>query len=450
MTNIALDFNKIAGVIKPMHAVNNGPVGSKVRMGNSTYEYFREAGIPYARNHDAALSDAYGGEYTVDVHRIFRNFDADPTDPASYDFECTDQCVANTFFAGTKVYYRLGARIEHGKKVGTFPPKDFHKWAVICEHIIRHYTEGWANGFTYDIVYWEIWNEPDCRNPDGSNPCWQGTDEEFIEFFCTAIKHLKECFPHLKIGGPAFCNVNLSRPERERLIRGLFSALRERRLSLDFFSFHRYACVTEIFRSNIATARSLCDEYGFENAELHLNEWNYIRSFVGDDWTYSLHAEKGLKGASFTSAVMAVCQDSPLDMLMYYDARPCGMNGMFDTDFLTPLKGYYPFKFFGELYRMGEFVRPEYTESPIYVTAARGEDAAGVMLTNYDEDDAAPAQEVVLTMRGVEGKMASIYMLDQTHDATLIEGVVLGESLTLTVPLHAVCFVKIEDHQSET
>ena len=123
MSVIQSDFNRNDGAVKPMHAVNNGPVGSKVRKGNSTYEYFREAGIPYARTHDASFSQAYGGEYTVDVHRIFRNFDADPTDPASYDFECTDQYVADTFSVGTEVYYRLGSRIEHGKKVGTFPPQ---------------------------------------------------------------------------------------------------------------------------------------------------------------------------------------------------------------------------------------------------------------------------------------------------------------------------------------
>ena len=75
MVNIRVDFNGSAGKMKPMHAVNNGPVGSKVRMGNSTYAYFKEAGIPFARNHDAAFYAGYGGEYTVDVHRIFRNFE---------------------------------------------------------------------------------------------------------------------------------------------------------------------------------------------------------------------------------------------------------------------------------------------------------------------------------------------------------------------------------------
>ena len=57
----------------------------------------------------------------------------------------------------TKVFYRLGSKIEHNrKKYGTLVPKDPHKWAVICEHIIRHYNEGWADGFHLNMQYWEI------------------------------------------------------------------------------------------------------------------------------------------------------------------------------------------------------------------------------------------------------------------------------------------------------
>ena len=180
MTSIQIDLSKTRGPIKPMHAVNNGPAGSEVR-GTSNLERFRDAGIPFARNHDASFYAGYGGEHTVDVHRIFKNFDADENDPKSYVFAPTDNYLASIEAAGCKTFYRLGASIEHDWKEGTYPPKDFLKWARICEHIIRHYTEGWADGFTYDIPYWEIWNEPDCRNRDGSNPCWQGTDEQFIE-----------------------------------------------------------------------------------------------------------------------------------------------------------------------------------------------------------------------------------------------------------------------------
>jgi hypothetical protein len=220
--------------------------------------------------------------------------------------------------------------------------------------------------------------------------------------------------------------------------------MRDRGIPLDFFSFHRYTDEPHKMRPRIEAARALCDEYGYPHAEIHLNEWNYIRSFVGEAWTYSLHAEKGLKGASFTTGCMCVGQDTALDMLMYYDARPCSMNGMFDTDFLTPLKGYYPFKFFGALYRMGEAVKPIYEESPIYCTAARGNGKMGILLTNFHDDDNAPAEEVTLCMEGVAGKTARICMLDSERDGDVTEVCTLASTLTLMLPLYSVCYIEIE------
>lgn len=40
------------------------------------------------------------------------------------------------------------------------PPRDHDQWADICIHIIRHYNEGWANGFHLNLDYWHIWEEP--------------------------------------------------------------------------------------------------------------------------------------------------------------------------------------------------------------------------------------------------------------------------------------------------
>lgn len=66
---INADYSEINGIIKPMHAVNNGPIGSGVRKALDSVEAYKEARIPYARNHDASFCEDYGGEYTVDVHR---------------------------------------------------------------------------------------------------------------------------------------------------------------------------------------------------------------------------------------------------------------------------------------------------------------------------------------------------------------------------------------------
>ena len=84
-------------------------------------------------------------------------------------------------------------------------PADYDKWAQICEHIILHYNEGWADGFNYDIEYWEVYNEPDCQPvPENSN-FWQGTPEEFYRLYDVTAQYLKSKFPDLKIGGYGSC-----------------------------------------------------------------------------------------------------------------------------------------------------------------------------------------------------------------------------------------------------
>ena len=143
MAELKIDLAKRGSAIKPMNGVNNGPIGGGVRKTYGNFETYKDACIPFARNHDASFFTGYGGEHTVDVHRIFKNFDADETNPENYIFEPTDRYLQTITDAGTKVFYRLGASIEHGYKYGTRVPKDFAKWARICENIIRHYNEGW-------------------------------------------------------------------------------------------------------------------------------------------------------------------------------------------------------------------------------------------------------------------------------------------------------------------
>ncbi len=430
MEMMRVDFSKSCGAVKPMHAVNNGPVykfAEDQRITN--IDSYRAAGIPYARTHDAAFYATYGGEHTVDIHAIFPDFDADPENPESYDFVLTDEYLKVIEFAGTKTFYRLGSKIEHWKKkYGTLPPKDFHKWAVICEHIIRHYTEGWANGFQMDIEYWEIWNEPDLDPDDATHKrCWGGTKAQFFEFYDIAAKHLKKCFPHLKIGGPAIAG-NLEWTDE---------FLAQLKAPLDFFSWHIYAAVPEKIVARAEKVRTLLDKYGFEKTESILNEWNYVRGWTGDDWLYTLRMEKGLKGAAFIAAVMSECQKSSVDMLMYYDARPCGMNGMFSTDFVCDcLKGYYPFRMFNELYKLGESVEVK-NGGDIYGCAARSEKSAAVMLTHYDDDDATEAKTVRVEMRGFDaesGVRAKFYLLDQDRDTELVkEEIFSGDVFTAFV-----------------
>ena len=434
MQTIFFDLSTPIGDFKRMNAVNNGPEHSRHHTDQyvDNSEAYRAAKIPFARNHDAAFYSGYGGEFTVDISAIFPRFEADVNDPASYDFACTDEYIAVTLEAGTETFYRLGQKIEHEiRKHHTVPPADFHKWAEICEHIIRHYNEGWANGYHYNIRYWEIWNEADLdpeSRPDRRT--WGGTAEQFFDLYEITAKHLKARFPHLMIGGPALAH-------DEAWAERFLTRAEQNRIPLDFFSWHIYCTTPEKMMAKNARIQEMLNRHGFGNVENILNEWNYIRGW-SDDFVYSLQQISALKGASFTLACMCEAQKSSIDMLMYYDARPnTAFDGMFAPYTLKPLKGYYPFLWFGMLYGKQE-IPVESTAEHLYTLC--GVDTDGkttTLLTHYDEDDYAEEQTVTLDF----GKTATyeVYLLDDTHDGTPI-----GETsnLTFTLPVHTCLLIK--------
>ena len=422
MNTVTVDLSLKKGKINPMHGVNNGPVLSR-SIGNG--EWFEKAHIPYARLHDSALCPAYGGCHTVDVLNIFPDFDADPFAPGSYDFAMTDKYIADIVSVGTEPFYRLGASIEHGvKKYQIYPPRDYKKWAQICEGIIRHYTEGWADGFYYKIEYWEIWNEPDTGYKQGNSPTWRGTMDEFFEFFKTALIYLKGRFPNLKIGGPALCSVTDSRDILEDMMTYLTEG---ERAPLDFFSWHLYGSTPDEFERKIKTVKEVLGKYGYSEAESILNEWNYVRDW--SDMVQSYDTITSQKGASFTAGAMCVSQQNGLDKLMYYDARPCPFNGMFHWYSKKPLKGYYPFLMFDKLYLLKEETECASDSGNVYACSAANGGSAALMLTYFDDDDKAGEKEIKLDISGFDADddiKLTYYLLDKDHDCEAVREEIYG------------------------
>ena len=405
---VNMDFEHILGKIKPMHAVNNGPVPPwEVLLQWKNLEDYKAAGIPYARNHDAAFCLSYGGEHTVDINAVFPNFDADVNDPASYDFACTDFYTKLIMDAVTEVFYRLGNKIYHRvKKYDSVPPKDFHKWAQICEHIIAHYNEGWANGFHHNIQYWEIWNEPDT-----GDECWYGPMEDFFQLFAITAKHLKERFPHIKIGGPAFGTGGV-----EELMDSFLQYMKERDVPLDFFSWHIYHHNTEAFKNKIFDVRRALDQAGYTETESILDEWAFVIDWF-DGFRESINTILGLKGAAFAAAVMATGQNSPLDMLMYYDARHGSpLNCLFDFYTLDRLKGYYPFKMYSTLYQLGQHAHTLCDASDIYAVAATDGKKRALMLTYFTNDQNAAVKRISLNFSDQQNDTYSVRLLDENND----------------------------------
>jgi hypothetical protein len=232
--------------------------------------------------------------------------------------------------------------------------------------------------------------------------------------------HVKKCFPHLKIGGPAIAG-KLDWAE---------DFLAQLDAPLDFFSWHIYAHTVEKVSAKAKRVRELLDKYGFTETESILNEWNYVLGWHGDEITYSHIVKPQIKGASFTLATMCDCQASPVDMLMYYDARPCAWSGLFD--FLQIGKvtttAYFSFPMFNELYKLGSYVECASDDTDAHVCAARNENEAAVIMTHYNDDDNAEPKFIKLELSGLSsenGVEAEIYLLDADHDLTLVQKAVI-------------------------
>ena len=357
----------------------------------------------------------------VDIPNLFPNFDADEGEASNYDFVMTDALIGHLVANGAEPYFRLGVSIENFAGDGfparrIYPPKDFAKWARISEHVIRHYTEGWANGFHYRIKYWEIWNEPDNEPDQAKNPLWNGPFSEYVRFYGTVATHLKAKFPHLKIGGYGSCGFYAgvgagqvvaanSSPRLEYFIdcaTNFLGAVRANDWPLDFFSFHSYSGPTEVLRQ-IRYADELLTSYGFtrERTERVFNEW---LCYVGQNGT--------ARQAAGIAAELIDLQNGPCDIACVYDAR-CGVGSyspLFNPLDDEPHKAYFAFVAFNELRKRGLSCRVRVEgDSDLHAAAARGGDGVAVFLAN-DSDRQIP---VVYDTEG--GRIDHVLLTDATR-----------------------------------
>ncbi|MBQ9975677.1 MAG: hypothetical protein IJP16_04135 [Clostridia bacterium] len=435
MENLIFDLSQSFGKFKILNATNGGPWHKRHANDQyrSNFKEYKAARIPYSRNHDSAAIGIYGGPYSHDITRIFPDFSADENDPASYDFACTDESILTALDAGTETFFRLGQTIEHQiKKHGTLPPADFHKWARICEHIIRHYNEGWADGYHLNIEYWEIWNEPDLDTDDSKNKrTWGGVRAEFFDLYEIAAKHLKSCFPHLKIGGPALAGW-LEWAE------AFLCEMQKRCVPIDFFSWHIYCTEPKKMLNLADKVNELLVKYGYGDVESILNEWNYVKGWT-DEFVYTIESIHGLKGAAFVMSCICEAQKSDhIDMLMYYDTRPSAFCGAFDFYTYRTLKGYYPLMWYGKFYDMEYEVRCKNQPEGIYTLCGVDKDGKVLcIVVNYSDNDDSPSRELSLDF----GKSGSfeLYLVDDNHDGELID---TTEELAITLPRQSFMLIK--------
>ena len=408
MATVKINPKNQIGKIKPMHAVGQPPIGGQNLFGY--FHYLTEIGVPYSRLHD--VGGCFGAGKFVDVPNIFRDFDADVDDPASYDFTFTDALITALIESGIEPYYRLGVSIENNADIKVYrinPPKDVEKWAKICEHIVAHYNDGWANGYHYNITYWEVWNEPD--DGERQSQMWNGTAEEYYRLYEAVSKRLKARFPNIKVGG--YASISLAAGYKEipttrtdyvqlqyylKFFHDFWKYVKEHNCPIDFYSWHCYADTEGVLRQAEYIHKCLV-EYGYGDIECHLTEW------------HPCNAERATArhSAETASMMLAMQNKSYMDLIVFYDANLANnrWNAFFDQFTLKPtLHSYFSFAAFNFLYQLENQVELVCEEKGVYAVAAVNENRGALVISNIS----GATQE--LSIEGINLDDARWYVID--------------------------------------
>ena len=406
---VGIDFTKDAGPMKPLDGICNSPlpfVAWEEKMIRDLDE-IRDLGTPFVRLHDTGGS--YGGGCLVDIPNIFRDMAADEEDPANYDFAFTDAYLGKLVQAGAMPYYRLGVTIENFYKIRayrTHAPKDMAKYARVCEHIVRHYTKGWANGFTWKVPYWEIWNEPENRM------CWLGTRRQFYELYVAIAREIKAHHPDVKVGGYAACRwrrqhkLDPDSPRCEENWLGWFEGfcdyVKAEKAPFEFFSWHLYSSDPDDYAKHAVDVKALLEKHGFGGIEQHLTEWNMAEHRVASG--------QGPTGAVYVASCICNLQKSPVAVATFYQAYPAsvGYSSVF-TPFGKPTSVYWMLQKFAEMRRLGTScaVRDNPARD-VYAIAAKGAKGRAFLVAN---DSFGEPRTVRLDLAGADPASFAEYRL---------------------------------------
>ena len=429
--SVKIDAGKNIGVIRPLHGGNLGPV-SPLRIVNLS-DYFRRCKIPVVRLHDAPWFTSYA----VDITTIFRDFNADASKEENYDFRQTDDYIDSILATGAEIVYRLGESIEWTKRsYNVNPPKDFKKWAEICCNIIRHYNEGWANGFHHKIKYWEIWNEPDMEKPT-----WTGTRQQFFDLYKITSQAIKQQFPEVEVGGPAVAIPLIEKDGKftpSEFTSAFLNFCQKESVPLDFFSWHTYSQDPWELSHRPTFIREVLDKHQFTKTKSFLNEWNYTPP--GFSWAQgeirarSFENQSSVMGGAFLANVLMLLQDEPIDMANYY-MTSAGMYGLF-SDFGVPHKSSFAFEAFSDLVNHTPTrLEAQYDKKDSLVICAgtnAEKNKIAVLVSNFSPK----TQNVEFTILNnfLTGPVKyALYVVDETHNFSKVKEYTVQPKETLQI-----------------
>ena len=382
--SVRIDFSDKCGKVKPVSALNGSPLVLNEYSTDLT-ELYKNVNTSMVRLADTGKP--YGLNQYLDIHAIFPDFSLDERFELSYNFAPTDKLILAIANSGASVYLRLGESIDKfAYKPHLHLPRDLDKYARICQHIISHYNEGWANGYKLKIKYVEIWQSPDTE--DG----FADSEEKYFELYSVVACHLKSRFPKLKVGAYSMGGFRaMNHFDADENERGYLEYLerflsyinnREENVPLDFLSWKCEADEPEEISLHCNYAMSYLSGARRKRTESIISEFS-VRT---KEDIRRMREYPALLGSSFI-----IAQKSSVSAMFYSTMlENPSKNGIWSTDVFGDIhlfSGYYALEAMGRLSRLDTLVRTgEDYRREIYTLAATSESDGAILLCSryYD------------------------------------------------------------------
>ncbi len=238
--------------------------------------------------------------------------------------------------------------------------------------------------------------------PTESIPCL-----DYFKAYSECALSVKSAHPELEIGAGGFENC-----VSDYVHEFMNYLSNDKRVPLDFFSWHKTASKAEQVQNYTYAARTLLDKYGFESAENIITSWCYDIKEVSN-------VKLQMKEAAFAAAVLISLQKTPADFALY------GKKNFGENE-----KCRLTFEAFGMLSSLGIEVTSDSAADHVYVLGAKNDDRGAFMAVNFNPYEEVE-HECVLDLKGIFGKNCEIYLLDEAHDLEIIFSGKVPESYKL-------------------
>ena len=448
IATVRVNLDAAGGMVKCLHGICNGPLSQYADVSG----LIKKAKVPYIR-FDKTESARSG--YSVDISKIFPNFDADERDPKNYFFRETDKHILSAVGTGAQIIYRLGESFDFDTpEHKLILPENLDKLTAICVNIIRHYNDYFCGGFALGIKYFEIFSHVDMQSVREKN-----TDSQIFELYTRIANGIKLYDDTLKVGGMAFSSCG-------QFFRDFIKYCKKKNAPVDFVSISLYKSSPNDLGEEISQYLSVIKNSDYVDAELVVCEWAYLpagqpankalaimnskSADFSTDRKEMYDRQKSIEGAAFVaSGLLKMLEYPEIKTACLYNAEAGSLWCCLYDAFGLSQKPYFALESFATLASAGESLicvseqNIGFAHTGVYAAASRGEDFAYIMLSVHDG-----CTSIDLRLDNIPDDFytADIYMLDGVKNMELCQTIQLSgmkKRMLLSVSPYSVVLIKI-------